>query len=153
MSKEVKADFGILLNLAFHSFKTSLDLSLAEAGFDDMGVSFGYMFRLLADTPLSLREIAERLKITPQGASKILNEMVRTGYVSRGEDRLDKRVVRFALTERAVKAMACARQFHGRFEAEIAQRMGDAKAAATRRVLEDIIEESGGLGAETARPG
>jgi DNA-binding MarR family transcriptional regulator len=152
MSKEVKADFGILLNLAFHSFKTALEISLAEAGFDDVGVSFGYVFRLLADSPLSLREVAERLKITPQGASKIVNEMVKKDYVTRGEDPLDKRIVRFMLTKRALKALESARRFHELFEAEIAQRMGAARAATTRRVLEDIIEQSGGLGAETARP-
>ena len=98
MSKKVKTDFGILLNLAFHSFKTELHISLSEAGFGDMGGAFGYVFRLLADSPLSLREIAERLKITPQGASKILNEMVTKNYVARGEDALDKRIVLFMLT-------------------------------------------------------
>jgi DNA-binding MarR family transcriptional regulator len=153
MSREAKADFGILLNLAFHSFKAALERSLAEAGFDDMGASFGYVFRILADSPLSLREVSERLKITPQGASKIVNEMVKKAYVARGEDPSDGRIVRFMLTERAVRAMASAREFHGRFEAEIANRMGAPAATATRRVLEDMVEQSGGQGADAARPG
>ena len=48
---DVPVDFGVLLNLAFGSFKAGLHAELARAGFDDVGPSFGYVFRLLASRP------------------------------------------------------------------------------------------------------
>ena len=54
-------DFGLLLNVAYGAFKERLHTSLATAGFDDLGPSFGYVFRSLASGPLSLVQLATLL--------------------------------------------------------------------------------------------
>lgn len=136
-------DFGVLLNLAFGAFKARLHAELARAGHDDLGSSFGYVFRLLAERPAILRELADSLGMSAPGALKIVNEMVARGYVERADHPLDARQKLLALTPRARKAMQVAHRFHLRFEAELAQRLGVQDAAAARRVLEAIVAVEG----------
>ncbi len=132
-------DFGILLNLAFGAFKARLHTHLAAKGFDDLGPSFGYVFRLLADGPSSLREIADQLGMSAPGALKIIDDMVAKNYVQRSADAHDGRVKRLALTPRATQAMAHAAAFHAQFERDLAKRVGDKAGATARAVLEDIV--------------
>ncbi|MFP5392202.1 MAG: MarR family winged helix-turn-helix transcriptional regulator [Gammaproteobacteria bacterium] len=137
------ADFGILLNTAFGAFKDALHVHLAEGGFDDVGPSFGYVFRLLEEGPLNLRAVADALAITPQGALKIVNDMVEKGYVERADDAQDKRVRALSLTPRAHAAIARARAFHRNFERQLGKRVGPETAAAARIALEDIVAHHG----------
>jgi DNA-binding MarR family transcriptional regulator len=136
-------DFGVLLNLAFGAFKAGLHAELARAGHDDIGPSFGYVFRMLADGPAILRELAQGLDMSAPGALKIVNEMVARGYVVRSDHPVDARQKLLALTPRARKAMQVAHRFHLRFEAGLAQRLGARDAAAARRVLEAIVAAQG----------
>lgn len=152
MSSADETDFGILLNLAFGAFKDQLHRHLARAGFDDVGPSFGYVFRLLAESPLSLREVADRLEITPQGALKVVNEMVAKGYVERRDDAADGRVKRLSLTPRAARALGEARRFHRQFERDLAARIGVSQARATRAALADIVARHEFSGTRGLRP-
>lgn len=137
------ADFGVLLNLAFGAFKVRLHARLADAGFDDIGPSFGYVFRLLAAEPGNLRGVAEALGMTAPGALKIVNDMVDKGYVERSEHAGDARQKLLQLTSRARAAMEVAHAFHLSFEAGLAERLGARDARAARRVLEAIVAASG----------
>jgi len=136
---DVPIDFGVLLNLAFGSFKAGLHAELARAGFDDVGPSFGYVFRLLASRPHNLSEVAGALAITAPGALKIVNDMVDKGYVERQAHAVDARQKLLALTPRARRAMKAARQFHAQFEAALARQLGAGDARAARRALEVIV--------------
>ena len=136
---EAAVDFGVLLNLAFGGFKLRLHAELARAGFDDVGPSFGYVFRLLAPEPLNLSAVASALAISAPGALKIVNDMVDKGYVERQAHAVDARQKLLALTPRARQAMKVARRFHGQFEAALARQLGADDAHAARRVLEAIV--------------
>ncbi len=135
-------DIGVLLNLAFGAFKTDLHAALGRAGFDDLGASFGYVFRLLAPAPLNLREVAEILGMSAPGALKIVNDMVAKGYVERLEHDGDARQKLLALTPRARKAMTAAHAFHFAFETGLARRIGVRETAGARKFLEAIVEEA-----------
>lgn len=139
MSSTDRLDFGILLNIAYGTFKAGLHEHLARAGIDDVGTSFGYVFRTLEAGPMNLRQLADVLAITPQGALKLVNSMVEKGYVERHDDAADGRVKQLALTGKARQVIAQARQYHAGFERGIAERMGEERAAAARAVLEDIL--------------
>ncbi len=139
MSSDQPMDFGVLLNLAFGAFKSRLHAHLAAKGFDDLGPSFGYVFRILADGPSSLREIAEHLDMSAPGALKIIDDMVAKNYVLRTADAQDGRIKRLTLTARANKAMVLAAAFHSEFEREVCMRVGERRGAAARAVLEDIV--------------
>jgi DNA-binding MarR family transcriptional regulator len=144
-------DFGILLNLAFQSFKNGLHQHLAKQGHDDLGSSYGYVLRLLEDEPLCLREVAEKLEMTAQGASKIINEMVSKGYVTRKPDAGDGRIARLVVTQRGARVVAIARDYHLQFEADLVRRLGKRRASAARATLEEIVD-SGESNWATARP-
>jgi DNA-binding MarR family transcriptional regulator len=135
-------DFGVLLNLAFGAFKAELHDALRLAGFDDLGSSFGYVFRLLADGPLNLSEVADALGMTAPGALKIVNDMTAKGYVERLEHAGDARQKPLSLTPRARNAMAAAHAFHLEFEAALARRVGVPQTQAARRLLEAIVESA-----------
>jgi DNA-binding MarR family transcriptional regulator len=109
-------DFGILLGLAFRTFVEEMHADLAARGFDDLGRSYGYVFRVLGDSDRSLSELAALLGMTLPGAGKIVDEMERRGYVERRPDRVDRRVKHIALSRRGRGALTAARAFHRTFE-------------------------------------
>ncbi|MFZ6710553.1 MarR family winged helix-turn-helix transcriptional regulator [Undibacterium sp. TC9W] len=131
-------DLGVLLNLAFGSFKEQLHQHLAQQGYADVGSSFGYVFRLLENNPQNLKQLAESLGMTPQGALKIINDMEAKAYVRREDDTTDARVRLLHLTPRALALMKVARAFHQEFEHRLIESMGASKVKAMRAVLEHI---------------
>lgn len=141
-------DFGVLLNLAFGALKHEMRAHMANAGFDDLGPSFGYVFRLVDQDSPSLAELAARLGMTPQGALKIVAEMIDKGYMHRIGDGADRRIKRLALSARGKRALAEARRFHGMFERELGSRMGKRRVATARAVLEAIIADASAQGLE-----
>lgn len=146
-------ELGILLNLAFGAVKSRLHAKLADAGFDDLGPSFGYAFRVLERNPLSLAELAAQLGMTPQGALKIVDEMVRRSYVERAGDSRDGRVTRLVLTPRGHAVVKEARRFYLGYERQLARRFGARQVAACRAVLEAMVGEAAAEGLErVARP-
>jgi DNA-binding MarR family transcriptional regulator len=112
-------DFGILLGLAFRAFVDEMHADLAARGFDDLGRSYGYVFRVLGDGDRSLSELAALLGMTLPGAGKIVDEMERRGYVERRPDRVDRRVKHIALSRRGRDALAAARAFHRDLEEHV----------------------------------
>jgi len=135
-------DLGVLLTLALKAFKDRLHAHLARAGYDDLGPSFGFVFRSLADRPLSLVELAGRLQISSQGALKIATEMESRGYVERQDDATDRRVRRLALTSRGRSALREARRLHAAVERELSDALGTARVASARMVLDALAGEA-----------
>jgi DNA-binding MarR family transcriptional regulator len=141
MSSADRIDFGVLLNLAFGALKGRLHDHMRAAGFDDLGPSFGYVFRLLDRESPSLAELAVTLGMTPQGALKIVSDMTAKGYVNRADDVADARVRRLVLAPRGQRALAEARKFHSRFERELGKQLGERRVASARGVLEAMAAE------------
>ena len=139
-------DFGVLLALAYSGFVDELRAGLAEHGYDDLNWSFGYVARALAETPLTLTELAARLEVTSPGALKIVDDMEEHGYLERVADAVDGRAKRLHLTKRGHAALLAARALHRRFEAKLAGRVGARQAATCRKVLEEIVLGRGAAG-------
>lgn len=136
-----RTDFGVLLNLSFGALKGRLHDHMREAGFHDLGPSFGYVFRVLDHESPSLAELAAKLGITPQGALKIVSDMLAKGYVERTDDASDARVRRLVLSPRGKRALGEARKFHAAFERELGKRLGARRVANARAVLEAMAAE------------
>lgn len=132
-------DFGILLGLAYQRFVDALNAHLHERGFEDIGTSFGYVFRALAVEALTATQLAARLHLTPQGAAKIADDMVKRGYVERQVDPRDGRARRLVLAPRGKQALTEARAFHAAFERRLSQSCGDERVAELRLALEVVI--------------
>ena len=139
MSSDRSTDLGVLLGLAYATFKERLHDHLAAHGYRDLGPSFGYVFRALDESALSLGELADRLEITPQGAHKLVAEMIERGYVDRMDDEHDARVRRLHLSTRGKAALRAARRFHAAAEQELVNELGQTKVAAARAVLEATV--------------
>jgi DNA-binding MarR family transcriptional regulator len=135
-------DFGILVGLAYLTFVEELMDRMRTAGFDDLGPSHGYVFRALADAPLTLSDLARGLHMTTQGAAKIIEDMEAGGYVERTENPTDRRSRTIELAPRGRKALTAAPRNHRTYERRHADRLGDAAVAATRDVLGAIADSS-----------
>src|SRR5262245_60624729 len=137
MSRSVQpVDLGILLALAYQEFVRELRDHHAEHGFNDLGRSDGYVFRALANGPLTVSELAARLGISKQGAAQIIDDMRRRGYVHRRPDPHDARAQLLLLTDRGEAALATARRFHHTYERRLIRTFGAAAVATLRTTLE-----------------
>jgi DNA-binding MarR family transcriptional regulator len=136
-----RADLGIVMALAYAAFVDELRADLARAGYEDLNRAFGYVARALADGPMMLKDLGQRLGMTSQGAIKIIDDMERAGYVERAADPEDGRAKRLRLTRRGRAALSAARRFHAEFEKRLATRVGHRAVTTLRDVLESIVEE------------
>ncbi len=132
-------DFGILLGLAYQTFVDHLNARLAERGFADLRPAFGYVFRALAEQPLTSGQFATRLGITAQGAGKLVDHMVEAGYVERRLDTDDRRTKWLSLTSRGGAAMAAARAIHQDVEQQLEADLGAPTVATLRTVLQHLV--------------
>ncbi|MEI8411727.1 MULTISPECIES: MarR family winged helix-turn-helix transcriptional regulator [unclassified Kribbella] len=142
MTRSGKPDFGILLLLADQEFVRALRATTAEQGFDDQGRSDGFVLRTLAGGPTSISGLAERLEITKQGASQIVDDMERRGYVERRPDPSDARARLLQLTPKGEAALKAARRFHQAYERKLRRQFGDEVIDSMRDVLTAMAGEA-----------
>ncbi|MFI7065613.1 MarR family winged helix-turn-helix transcriptional regulator [Kribbella sp. NPDC050124] len=142
MTRSGKPDFGILLVLAEQEFVRALRADTAGQGFDDQGRSDGFVLRTLDAGPTSISGLAARLEITKQGASQIVDDMERRGYVERRPDPSDARARLLHLTPRGEAALKAARKFHQAYERKLRRQYGDDAIDTVRAVLTSMAGEA-----------
>src|SRR5262245_48662770 len=131
-------DLGILLALAYQEFVRQMRVDLAALGYDDLGSSDGFVFRALAEQPMTVSALAGRLDITKQGAGQIVDDMERRGYVVRRPHPDDARARLVDLSPRGRGVLDAARAFHRRREAELAGELGPRAVGVLRTALADL---------------
>ena len=142
-------DLGVLMALAYGQFVVELRAYLAEEGFDDLGRSDGYVFRVLDAAPLTTSELAERLRISKQGAGQIVADMQARGYVGPGEpDPADRRARRLTLAPRGERALTAARRFHQRYERRLRRVYGVVRVTELRELLAAMAGAGGPIDPE-----
>lgn len=146
MRSEHDVDFGVLLGLAYETFVDELHAELTAKGFHGVGRTYGYVFRAIEDGALSITQLADRLGITTQGVTKLVNEMEASGYVERINDESDARVKRVRLNANGRAALRTARRFHATFERRLVSAHGQPTVTRLRRTLSDLVESSPGGG-------
>ncbi|MEV6071231.1 MarR family transcriptional regulator [Nocardia sp. NPDC052001] len=132
-------DFGVLLGQAYQGFVQELHAHLAAHGHEVLGASYGYVLRTLADNALTASQLGEHLGITAQGAAKVVDEMVRHGYVERHPDPTDKRAKLLHLSDRGRDMLDTVRAFHADYERRLTARVGADQIAGVRAVLTEIV--------------
>ncbi|GAA4935693.1 MarR family transcriptional regulator [Actinomycetospora succinea] len=114
------------------------------AGLTGLRVGHGYVVQLLLAAPHTVGEIARRLGVTQQAASKTVGELVTRGYVARTDDPDgDRRRHPLALTDAGHRAVATARAARADLEDRLTDRVGADDVAAARRVLAALLDELG----------
>ncbi|NBM19270.1 MarR family winged helix-turn-helix transcriptional regulator [Streptomyces sp. GC420] len=124
---------------------------LADQGFGDLRFSHGYVFQHLIDDEPTVGELATRLAMTQQGASKAVAELERLGYCERVPDAADARVRRVRLTDRGRDAVHAARQARNALERRLTDRFGERCLAEHRDLLVRLLDELGGTPAVERR--
>lgn len=120
---------------------------IAADGMGDLRFADGFVFQHLVPGPLPIGELAERMAVTQQAASKAVADLERRRYVERVAGAEDARVRTVSLTDRGRAAIEAGRRHRGALEAELADKLGPRRAEAARELLAEISAE---LGADSA---
>jgi DNA-binding MarR family transcriptional regulator len=98
--------------------------ALVDRGFTDLRISDGYWFQHLVTGPRPITDLAQRMGITQQGASKAITDLERRGYVRRDAAAEDKRARVVSLTERGQAAITAGREVRRAEQARLRRRLG-----------------------------
>jgi DNA-binding MarR family transcriptional regulator len=145
------------LDLTLAAFLTGLALNeeverrLRARGFPAVRLSQGFVIQHLLAGPLPIGELARRLQMTQQGASKAAAELVDAGLAERTPDPDDARVRRVGLSEHGRAAVEAARRVRAELQAQLAQTLGAERIEQARRLLLDALGAVGGIGNVRAR--
>lgn len=148
-------DPALLLQACARLVSERIVADLARSGLADLRESDGYVFQHLQSGPRTVSDLAGKLGITQQGASKAVADLARRGYVAIEPDPDDRRARAVSLTERGWKAIRRGRTSRERFARDIERAVGAAQAAEIQRSLVAVTELLGGfevLGQRNLRP-
>lgn len=118
--------------------------SIERAGFAGFRESHGYVVQHFVESERTVTELAARMEVTQQAASKVVAELIGIGILeaARGEDRRSKRMRLSADGRRLVRSTRRARK---RIEARLIDGVGAEAYAAAKPVLLQCLETLGGL--------
>jgi DNA-binding MarR family transcriptional regulator len=88
-----------------------------------------------AHEPLTLGELAGRLKCVRSNITQLVDRLEADGLVRRVDDRADRRTVRAVVTELGAERQAAGADAIGRLQSELASRVDPAERALFHRVL------------------
>ena len=117
---------------------------MSAEGFGDVRESHGYVIQHLIEVDRSITELAERMEVTQQAASKVVAELMSLGMVeaATGEDRRSKRV---ALSTRGREAIALSRKVRKQVEAKLIRELGVERYNEGKAILLEALDRFGGL--------
>ena len=122
-----------------------------ERGHPFVRISHGYVFQHLIDGTPTVTELAQRLGVTQQAASKAIVELEQLGYIVRQADSVDNRVRRVTLTAAGREIVEAGRDARGVLESRLRELAGDDDLAAAKRALAVLLAEVGGIEAVRGR--
>ncbi|MEU8866834.1 MarR family winged helix-turn-helix transcriptional regulator [Streptomyces umbrinus] len=144
-------DTGTLALFVGFAATSAVQTELAANGFPDLRMPHGYVFQHLLHTRPTIGELAEKLDMTQQGASKAVAELERLGYAERLPDPHDARIRRVTLTSRGHEAVTAARHARAAQEEHLRQRFGTTAIDAARTLLAELLDDLGGTAAVQRR--
>lgn len=90
---------------------------------------------------LSQKEIAEKLDIRPQSLSELLVKMENDGFISRRQDKDDKRVIVVALTEKGEEQLVVLRQANREHAEKLFSLLNDEEKDALIAILKKLTQK------------
>jgi DNA-binding MarR family transcriptional regulator len=120
---------------------------LIASGCAGLRYSDGFVFQHLVPGPLPVTDLAKRLKVTQQGASKTVVDLERRGYVERVQAQHDDRVRLVTLTDLGWKAVHGARHAREALTKDLRSMLGVEAAEEFSRSLRTLTERLGGFDA------
>jgi DNA-binding MarR family transcriptional regulator len=114
------------------------------AGFAGLRESHGFVIQHLIDADRTITELADRMAVTQQAASKTVADMQALGIVDivRTEDRRERRV---RLSKQGWKGVQLARRARRDIDARLSRAVGQKRYGAAKAVILDCLDVLGGV--------
>jgi DNA-binding MarR family transcriptional regulator len=138
-------DVGLLCQLIFSATTDQVVKDLADAGFDDLRPSHGYVFQGLLAGDTTITQLAQRLGVSAQAVSKRVAELDAAGYLERRPDGTDGRARSVVITARGKAMLARVRGAQDAVAEQIVAHLGADDAAELDRLLRSLLDLYGGL--------
>ena len=133
-------DLPTLVSLTAEGVVRSLLAALADAGYEGVRPSHGYVIQMLVEDEPTISALAVALGITQQGASKQVRDLERLGYVERLAVPGDARAKRVRLTAQGRGVLEAGRSARRKLEATLVRRVGKAESETARAVVAQLLE-------------
>ncbi|MGW9365346.1 MarR family winged helix-turn-helix transcriptional regulator [Streptomyces albidoflavus] len=147
-----EAELTFLLGMAFQLVLAEFNDRVAAAGERDLRPVHGMVFQLLARTPVTSSELAERLGVTKQAAGQLVDDLEHRGYLRRDPHPAGGRRKLLFLTDAARTHLAVAGRVLHTLEGELADRQEGATLAPLRTELAALIRTLTGDDLPPLRP-
>lgn len=134
-------DVAILSSLVGTALDARTLATLRAVGHPQVRRAHGFVFQHLIDDQPTVSQLAERLGVTQQAASKSVAELETLGYVRREPDPLDSRRRRVALTDHGEHVIAISRQVRVDLTRAVIEETGEHDMNTARRVLIALLGE------------
>src|SRR5687768_5568432 len=144
-------DTGTLALFAGLALADAALATISAAGHPDLRFAHGFIVQHLVEGPITVSEIAGRMGVSQQAASKSLKQLADLGYVAIDADPVDRRVRNASLTARGRDAITTAREARATLEKQLEFTFGERRLGDARAVLLDILESHGGTDAIRGR--
>lgn len=116
---------------------------LRRSGFKNVRESHGFLIQHLIDSDRTITELARRMGVSQQMASKAVDELVRLGAVERSPG-ADRRTKRIRLSAKGWKSVYAARQTRIRIHDRLRASIGGRDYQHAQRTLIAALKELGG---------
>ncbi|MFC8435658.1 MarR family winged helix-turn-helix transcriptional regulator [Streptomyces sp. NPDC057253] len=135
MAADSEPNTGVLLFLPYRALENRVFAALAEAGFDDFTPAQARVLQRIGPNGTRLTELAEQAQVTKQTAGFLVDQLEKTGYVTRVPDPTDKRARLVCLAEKAISAKEVADGVVAEVEKEWEEHLGSRRMRQLREAL------------------
>lgn len=125
----------VLMFMAHRDVETRVMAALAQTGHDGITMAQSRLMQRLDPGGMRLTELAEQARVTKQTAGALVDQLERSGYVTRLPDPTDARARLVTLSDKGLEVCRGAGAEVGRIEAEWRERLGDRAFDAMRAAL------------------
>ena len=139
-AREAPENLAILLREPFRAMSDEVYERLAARGHGEVRAAHGNVFQYLDDDGTRVVELAQRSQMTKQSMASLVEHLESRGYVERITDPTDGRAKLVRATERGREVFAIVRELVAEIDARLVERLGAAKLAQLRTLLQELDE-------------
>ena len=130
-----------LLRELSRDFERRIWQGLLQRGYQDIRPSHSAVLANVGLGAVRVTELAERARVTQQAMGKMLKELERLGYVTRGVDRGDRRAREIKLTARGERLAGDSRSVVAEVRAAYADKVGIAELDLLENQLRTVVSK------------
>jgi DNA-binding MarR family transcriptional regulator len=130
-----------LLREFSRDFERRIWQGLVQRGYQDIRPSHNAVLANLGLGAVRVTELAERARVTQQAMGKMLKELERLGYVTRGVDRGDRRAREITLTPRGQQLATDSCCVVADVRASYARKVGPEKLDLLEKQLREVVSK------------